>query len=111
MLVRNILVLVSFLGFLSIPVSSGAQERSSGFRFGFGWHDLGGDVGAAFGSAVDAEFSILVPVSVLRVGAGANWASFDVSGEETSWSQIRFHALVGVPFRLSDRVQRLSTPS
>ena len=86
------------------PLTAAAQERSTGFRFGFGWHDLGGDVGASLDGAVDAEFTVLVPVSFLRVGAGASWASFDVDGAEASWSQVRFHTLVGVPFRLSERV-------
>lgn len=86
------------------PAPTSAQESSTGFRFGFGWQEPGGDVGGAFDGNVDAEFSILIPVSAIRIGGGANWVSFDVTGAEASWSQIKFHTLVGVPFRLTERV-------
>ncbi len=99
----RILVLLA-CGLLCLVSRAAAQEDSFGFRFAFGWQELGGDIGDPFDGAVDAEFSILVPVSVLRVGAGANWASFAQTGADASWSQVRFHGLVGVPFRLSERV-------
>lgn len=84
------------------PVGAAAQEESAGFRLALGWQALGGDIGSSFDGSVDAEFSILIPVSRLRVGGGANWASFAVTGAEASWNQIRFHGLIGIPFRLSE---------
>ncbi len=86
------------------PKGTVAQEETTGFRFSFGWQAMGGDMGSTFDGTVDAEFSILIPVWRLRVGGGANWASFDVSGEKESWNQIRFHGLVGMPFQLTEKV-------
>lgn len=86
------------------PSALAGQESSTGFRFGFGWQEPGGDLGEVLDGHLDAEFTILVPISFAQIGAGANWSSFNVTGADESWSQIRFHALLGVPFRLSDRV-------
>jgi hypothetical protein len=72
-----------------------------GFRFAFGSQHMGGDIGDALDRTIDAEFSILVPVRSMRVGGGANWGSFDVIGEEESWSQLRFHLLAGYAYRLT----------
>jgi len=82
-----------------------AAQDGVGFRMAFGWHELVGEMGDAFDGAVDAEFSILVPVHRIRVGGGANWASFRVSGQESSFSRLRFHGLVGLPFRLGPRLR------
>ncbi len=76
-----------------------------GFRMAFGWHELAGDMGQVFDGTVDAEFSILVPVRWIRVGGGANWASFQVSGEESSFSRLRFHGLLGFPFRVGSNLR------
>jgi hypothetical protein len=81
------------------PVS--AQDGPVGFRFAFGSQHMGGDIGDALDRTIDAEFSILVPVRSMRVGGGANWGSFDVVGEEESWSQVRFHLLAGYAYPLT----------
>lgn len=82
-----------------------AAQDGVGFRMAFGWHELAGEMGDAFDGTVDAEFSVLVPVRRIRVGGGANWASFRVSGQESSFSRLRFHGLVGFPFRVGPRLR------
>lgn len=93
------------LAALLMVASAPAAHAQDGvhFRFGFGWQDMAGDMGDVMDGAIDAEFSIIHPVKAVRVGAGANWVSFAMDDFEESWNQIRFHVLVGYPFRVSER--------
>ena len=72
-----------------------------GFRFSFGWQDMGGDMAEVLDGHVDSEFSILYPVGALRLGAGANWVSFEMDDVEESWNQIQAHFLVALPLQVS----------
>jgi len=86
---------------LSLPTPV-AGQGGAGFHFAFGWQDTAGDLGDVFDGGVDAEFSVTAPAGPLRVGIGANWVSFTVSGQESSFSQVQLHALAAFPIRLSD---------
>jgi hypothetical protein len=88
----------------SAPADASAQA-STGFRFGFGRQALGGDAGKLFEPGIDAELGVVQPIGPVWIGAGANWASFNVRGADSSWSQVGLHGLVGVPFQLTPRVR------
>jgi hypothetical protein len=91
---------------LAFATGRGAHAQDgTHFRFGFGWQDMGGDLGDVYDGAVDAEFSIIYPVKAVRLGGGANWVSFAMDDFDESWSQTRFHLLVGYPFQLSERLR------
>ena len=75
-----------------------ARSNGTGFRFNFGWQDVGGDMGENLAGAIDAEFSFFVPVWKLRLGAGANWMSYDMDDFDETWSQIRFHLIAAYHF-------------
>ena len=94
--------LAALLIFAVVP-GAHAQDGTH-FRFGFGWQDMSGDMGEVLDGAIDAEFSIIYPVKDVRIGGGANWVSFAMDDFDESWNQLRFHLLVGYPFRLSERV-------
>lgn len=72
-----------------------------GFRFLFGQQSMTGELGEKLDHTVDADFSILWGFSRIRVGGGANWASFKVHDVPESWSQVRFHFLAAYPFELT----------
>jgi hypothetical protein len=86
---------------LVLPGAASAQD-GIGFRYAFGHQRYAGDISSAIEDGVDAEFSLLVPLWGFRVGAGANWVSLGTAGEDTSWSQLRFHGLVGRAFQVND---------
>lgn len=89
---------------LAGPVPVAAQD-GVGFRFAFGRSAFGGDMAGVMDPAADAEFSILHPVGPLRLGAGANWASFRETGADASWSQVKFHTLVGYRIQTATRLR------
>lgn len=82
---------------LLAPLRSAGQE-TFGLRAAGGWQGMAGDLGGVFDGAVDFEFSILIPVGQVRVGGGSNIVSLAMDQVESTWSQVRFHALVGYPF-------------
>jgi hypothetical protein len=88
----------------ALLLGASAVEAQTGplFRFAFGWQDMSGDMGEVLDGAVDAEFSIMYPVKAIRLGAGANWVSFAMDDFEESWSQVRFHFLVGYPYQVNE---------
>lgn len=90
------------LATLVIAARPAAGQTGAGFHFAFGWQDTAGDLGGVFDGGVDAEFSVTAPVGPVRVGIGANWVSFDVTGQDSSFSQVQLHALVAYAMRLSD---------
>jgi len=100
---RSLLALVPLAAALAGALPASAQLDPLALRFGFGSQQMGGDLGDVLDGAVDAEFSLMVPVGRLRVGGGANWASLKMVDQEASWNKIRFHALVGFPLRLTER--------
>ena len=100
---RHLRTFLALLGMAVVSPSVAHAQDGVGFRFLFGHQAMTGDLGAQFDPAVDAEFSILVPVSAVRVGAGANWASFQVHDADASWSQVRFHVLAAVPLQVTPR--------
>jgi hypothetical protein len=91
---------------VAVALSAGPDrvvaQSGPGFRFAFGWQDMAGDMGDVLDGAVDAEFSITHPVKAIRLGAGANWVSFAMDDFEESWSQVRFHFLVGYPYQVNE---------
>lgn len=90
------------LATLVIAARPAAGQTGAGFHFAFGWQDTSGDLGRVFDGGVDAEFSVTAPIGPVRVGIGANWVSFDVTGQDSSFSQVQLHALVSYALRLSD---------
>lgn len=96
----------ALIGAAAVSLWAGPAEvlaqTGPGFRFALGWQDMTGDMGEVMDGAVDAEFSIMYPVKAVRVGAGANWVSFAMDDYEESWSQVRFHFLVGYPFQVNE---------
>ena len=92
--------LAAVVALMVAPGGVHAQD-GLGFRFQFGQQRTTGELGDQFDHTVDAEFSILYAFSPIRVGGGANWASFKVHDEPESWSQIRFHLLVAYPFEVT----------
>jgi hypothetical protein len=100
MTLRTPLLLLVCLATL-LPAGVQAQH-GVGFRYAFGHQAYGGDLSSAIDNGVDAEFSLLVPLWGFRVGGGANWVSLNTVGEDTSWSQLRFHGLVGRAFEVND---------
>jgi Outer membrane protein beta-barrel domain len=80
-------------------------QNGVGFRFVFGRQAMTGDLGAELDPSTDSEFAILIPAWVLRVGAGASYASFRQSGTDSSWSQIGLQVLVTYPFRLTPKLR------
>ena len=89
---------------LASPSALSAQS-GVGFHFAFGWQDTAGDLGDVFDGGVDAEFSVTAPAGPLRVGIGANWVSFDITGVDGSFSQVQLHELAAYPIRISDKLQ------
>ena len=102
MFLRTSLIALGATILLGTPL---AAQEGLGFRYAFGDQSYTGDIGDAIGRGTDAEFSILVPFAGFRLGGGANWVSLDTEGEDTSWNQLRFHALVGRAFPISDRIR------
>lgn len=102
----RILRTVALIGAAILTSAAGpwhaTAQTGPGFRFALGWQDMAGDMGDVLDGAVDAEFSILYPVKAIRLGAGANWVSFAMDDYEESWSQVRFHFLVGYPFQVNE---------
>jgi hypothetical protein len=81
------------------------RSNGTGFRFNFGWQDVGGDMGENLDQAIDAEFSFFFPVWKLRLGVGANWMSYGMDDIDETWSQIRFHFIAGYHFLPRARVR------
>jgi len=75
-----------------------------GFHFALGWQDTMGELGDVFDPGIDAEFSVTGPLGPLRVGGGANMASFDVSGQEASFSQVQLHMLVSYAHPVTETI-------
>ncbi len=86
----------------SVPVSA---QDGIGFRFAFGWQDMAGDMADVFDGAVDAEASIFFPAGPFRLGGGANMVSLAMDELDATFSQVRFHLLVGYPLRLSGPIR------
>ncbi|MEJ2539119.1 MAG: hypothetical protein P8188_03890, partial [Gemmatimonadota bacterium] len=80
------------------PEPGNPVSNRTGFRFNFGWQDVGGDMGENLDAAVDAEFSFFIPVWKLRLGLGANWMSYEMDDFDETWNQIRFHFIAGYQF-------------
>lgn len=74
------------------------RSNGTGFRFNFGWQDVGGDMGESLDGAIDAEFSFFFPVWKVRMGLGANWMSYEMDDFDETWSQIRFHFITAYHF-------------
>ena len=100
---RYLAFLTALGGTLWLAGPAAAQEDPLALRFAFGSQQMAGDLGDALDGAVDAEFTLAFPVGPVRMGGGANWASFEMDDQEASWSQLRFHGLVGYALRLTER--------
>lgn len=90
---------------LVLSVAPASAQEGFGFRFGLGWQNPGGDLGEVLDGAVDGEFSLLIPFHFLRIGGGVNWSSLPMDAADASWSQIRYHGLIAVPYRVTDRLR------
>jgi len=82
-----------------------AAQDGIGFKFNFGWQNVGGDFAPVLDPNVDAEFMIMVPAKSLRIGGGANWVSYSMDDFDESFNQIKFVFLVAYPFQVSESLR------
>jgi len=97
---HRVLTLVLGLYLAALPDCAQAQT-GLGFRYAMGWQDVGGDYGAIFDGAIDADFTILYGLPKVRLGGGMNFVSFamdDIDNE--TWNQVTGHFLIAYPFQI-----------
>lgn len=86
---------------LLLSAAPAAAQEALGFRFGMGGQTIGGELGEALDSGVDAEFDILWALERVRLGVGFNWVSVTMDDiDDQSWSKVAGHLLLAWPFRV-----------